>query len=153
MIEIREATTSDTAILHRILIDSFRDLVLHPPSSAHRETPESLAERLRKGVALLAYREGEPVGCVFVTYREDYAYIGRLGVLPEWRGRGTSGELMLAAEEAARRAGYEEARLEVRLVLESHLAWYARKGYATIALHTHAGFEAPTYAEMAKRLR
>ena len=56
---------------------------LDPPSGVHKETAASLAERMGKGGAVVVTTadDGAFVGAGFYEWRDDYAYIGRLGTL------------------------------------------------------------------------
>jgi len=55
------------------------------------------------------------------------ARIGRLAVLPEWRGRGVGDALLLALVEQARLAGWHEVALDAQA---SAIGFYLRHGFA-----------------------
>jgi predicted GNAT family N-acyltransferase len=67
--------------------------------------------------------DGSPIGCARLL--QD-GHIGRIAVLPAWRGRGVGHALLAAAEDAARARGHAV----VALSAQTHAAgFYARAGY------------------------
>ena len=71
----------------------------------------------------LAWVDGDPVGCARLL---PDGHLGRMAVLPGWRGRGVGRALLEAALAAARRAGYAT----VTLSAQTHAAgFYARAGF------------------------
>lgn len=70
--------------------------------------------------------DGQAVGCARLL---PDGHIGRMAVLPDWRGLGVGAALLAAAVSAARRTG---ARL-VQLSAQLHAApFYARAGFAVM---------------------
>ncbi|HXV23378.1 MAG TPA: GNAT family N-acetyltransferase, partial [Alphaproteobacteria bacterium] len=125
---------------------------LNPNPSALAENAESIGARLAGGYGLAAVAEGGIVGCVLVSLEDPKeAYIGRLAVLPIWRGRGIGRRLMEGAEEAARARGCAAMSLGVRLVLSENIAFFERLGFRRVREECHPGFLQPTFATMAKR--
>jgi GNAT superfamily N-acetyltransferase len=153
-VRVREASVDEVEVLRSILAGAFEEYEgrLDPPSGVHAESAESLAGRMRHGGALVCEIDGEVAGCAFYAREAGFLYVGRVGVLPEFRGRGVGGWLLEAAERRARELGYERVRLNVRLALERLRAYYAARGYVPMALHSHAGYDEPTYVEMEKVL-
>ena len=78
-------------------------------------------------------------------------YLDRLAVLPPFRGRGLARALVDAVEARAFALGAPAVRLNVRLALQDHQAYYARLGYAFLRHGTHEGYTSPTYVVMEKR--
>jgi predicted GNAT family N-acyltransferase len=66
---------------------------------------------------------GRPVGCGRLLAD---GHIGRLAVLPPWRGRGVGTALLRALEGAARRRGLARVFLHAQVAA---LGFYARHGY------------------------
>jgi ribosomal protein S18 acetylase RimI-like enzyme len=153
-VSLREARADEAEALAALVRAAFEEYrgVLDPPSSAHAQTAANLAREMADGAALVAEADGAPVGCVLLHPRGDHLYVDRLAVHPAWRGRGIAGLLVAAAEARARAAGLPACRLSVRLSLAENRAWYERLGYAQYALGTHAGYAAPTYVTLEKRL-
>ena len=82
------------------------------------------------GLSCVAFADGRPVGIALVARRGRAGWIGGMGVIAPYRHRGVGRATLVAALDAAARAGVEEMTLEV---LEQNLA--AR------ALYESLGFE------------
>jgi GNAT superfamily N-acetyltransferase len=81
-----------------------------------------------------------------------HLHVGRVAVVPAWRGRGVATALMGWLEEFAASRGLSEIRLAVRLTLPRNEAFYRRLGYRqTGRLETREGF-GPIALWMSKRL-
>jgi GNAT superfamily N-acetyltransferase len=120
-------------------------------SSGHRETEASVRENLQDGEAIIMELAGVPVGSVrYYPVLEIGANgekfgpvaleIGRLGILPEHRGRGLSTWLMNEVTMRATLRGIQELRLAVRQDEPGLLEFYKRQGFfedASIA-YSHA---------------
>ena len=154
-ITLREATTTDVPTLLALVHAAFaqyRDR-LDPPSGAHRETEATLGAALHAGGALLACVDGQPIGCVFYHRETEHVYVGRLSVLPAFRGRGVGPALTDDVERRARAMGVPRVQLGVRTALPRLRAYYERCGYRVVREERHAGYETPTYVVMEKDLR
>ncbi|MCY1036101.1 GNAT family N-acetyltransferase [Corallococcus sp. BB11-1] len=151
---LRDATSDDAALLTVLLRQAFEEYRgrLDPPSSAHDKTEAVVTRELRDGGAFVVELDGAARGCVFFHPKEDHVYLDRLAVLPAFRGRALSLQLMQAVEARARELGHARVRLSVRLALTSHHAWYGRQGYAFHAHGTHAGYTSPTFLVLEKVL-
>jgi predicted GNAT family N-acyltransferase len=80
-------------------------------------------------VHLLAVEEetGNPIGTArFLDKGEGVAKIGRVAVLPDYRGKGVGEALMRAALERARRTGHAVVVLDAQL---SVIGFYERLGF------------------------
>jgi len=152
--EVREARRSEAGLLHDLLVRAFSEYEgrLDPPSGANAETINSIAHKLEEGGALVCEGGGVTAGCIFYRRKDGHLHVGRLAVVPALRRRGIGDLLLRAAEGRAAELGLPSVRLGVRLALESLRAYYATRGYAAIALHSHAGHSQPTFVEMEKRL-
>lgn len=126
--------------------------VLTVPSSSMWESVEDVAGHIAEGGAVLARVGAEPVGSGRYALRDDHVYIGRLSVLPAYRGRGIGASMMLAMEHKALEAGQHEARIGVRTVLPKNIELYGRLGYIVTARYQHErGKE--VVVDLAKQLR
>jgi len=77
---------------------------------------------------------------------EGAARIGRLAVLPEWRGRGVGEALLLALVEQARERGWHEVTLNAQA---SAIGFYLRHGFAPRGDRFHeAGIEHQAMARL-----
>ncbi len=109
--------------------------------------------------AVIASVDGEAVGCARWAERPDdaatgaeprddwaqslraYLYVGRVSVLPAFRGRGVATALMAWCEQLALDRGLHEVRLGVRLGLVRNEVLYRRLGYRpTGLLEERAGY-------------
>lgn len=150
------ADERDAALLASLITTAFEEYraTLVPPSSAHRETADSLRAVMTGpgGGALIALDGAVRVGCVVFHDEEEDLYFGRLSVLPGARGKGVAKALIGAVEEYAAAAGYPGTRLGVRLALPANGALFASLGYEVTSHGTHEGFTRPTWANMRKAI-
>jgi GNAT superfamily N-acetyltransferase len=100
-------------------------------SSGHPLDPAAFTPP--QGTFLVAYCDGQPVGCGGLhRHADDIAEIKRMYVQPDYRGRGISRSLLDALEDAARRGGYTEIWLETGLGQPEALQLYETRGYTRI---------------------
>lgn len=151
-LSVREAHSEEAGLLHDLLLRAFKEYEgrLDPPSGVHAEAVASVRNRMNEGGALVCEAGGVAVGCVFYAPKAGYVYVGRLAVLPEYRRRGIGKLLLGAAERRAGELGLPRVRLGVRLALGKLREYYEARGYAPIALRSHAGYTEATYVEMEK---
>lgn len=145
-----EAVSTLLSILIRAF-EQFRETLI-PPSSAFKETEASILKKLEQGGGFLACVDGQAVACVLYELREDYVYLGRLAVLPDYRGQGIAKALIQVTENIAQENTIGEVRVNVRSTLTSNQQLFESLNYRIIAQHKHAGYENPTYVEMSKKL-
>ena len=132
---------------------AYMDGVIDPPSSAHRLTPQSLAQKAVDETCFLAVDDGTILGCVFCKVEQpDCLYIGKLAVAPSAQGQGLGRKLVAAAEDHAKALGLTRLRLETRIELIRNHAAFGRLGFAKTAENRHAGFNRTTSIEMQKAL-
>jgi GNAT superfamily N-acetyltransferase len=123
-----------------------------PPSSALRETAESVAAKIAAGGGFGAFGKA---GLVAVALWQDVGealLVARVCALPEARGRNLSRHLIAACEAEARSRGLSRVRLRVRLALPENEQLFARMGFQRLHVEAHAGFDAPTVEVLEKRL-
>ncbi len=151
---IRLAGIADAALVHRIMQEPFAEYhgVLDPPSSAHAETVGDVARALAAGGGARAWLGAKAVGSVRYGRQPDHFYIGRISVLPAYRGRGIGGALVTFLEGHARARAIPEVRLEVRLALDKNLARYERLGYQIREIVPHPRNPDYSFAKLAKVL-
>jgi GNAT superfamily N-acetyltransferase len=101
--------------------------VPHAPSATPRDFGPP-------GGAFLVLHDGErPVACGGVKrLTDDACEIKRMYVVPEARGRGVAGVLLMALEDEARRLGYAIARLDTGRHQPHAQRLYERAGYRPI---------------------
>lgn len=132
---------------------SYMDDIIDPPSSAHRLTPETLAQKARDEIGFLA-RDGETlIGCMFLKPEPPAClYVGKLAVSPQAQGRGIGRKLLQKAQAEAARLDLPALRLETRIELVANHATFSAWGFEKTAEKAHPGFQRPTFIEMRKRL-
>jgi len=147
---IRAAKQSDVPALHRLLQLAFAQYYgkLEPPSGAFRETEEKLQSLLWEEQGAVAIHDGRRAGCVFYDIADEFIYLHRLAVLPNFRHRGIGRRLISHVEEQALIKGRRRVRLSVRTMLPETRFYYERLGYRVIGLHSHRNYELPTYYTM-----
>jgi ribosomal protein S18 acetylase RimI-like enzyme len=94
-----------------------------------RTSRESLRDDLKSGEILYWLREGEMIGCVFVSVEGNLGYLGMLTIKPGLQDGGLGRKLLEAAEDHARRKGARAMTLTVVQLRDSLMAWYERRGY------------------------
>lgn len=139
MITITTATPEQAPIVHRMMIEAFAEYlgVLEPPSGAHRETVADVLDVMSRGGAVIAWDDGTPVGSGRWIFEPDHVYVGRLSVLPAYRGQGIASSMLDVIEAIAVERGYRQMRLGVRMVLERNLSLYQRAGYTIVETIKH----------------
>lgn len=123
-----------------------------PPSSALSETAETVAAKIAAGGGVGAFAGCALGGAALWEAKGGALHVGRVSVVPAWRGRGLAGALIKACESEARRAGLARMTLRVRLELSENERLFERFGFERRALDAHDGFGEPTPAVMEKLL-
>lgn len=72
---------------------------------------------------------GHIEGCVYLDQRDRGLYLGMLCVWPQRQGAGIGKQLLVGAEEHARRLGCETIFMQVVSERPELEAWYLRQGY------------------------
>jgi GNAT superfamily N-acetyltransferase len=146
--------SADAAVAAALIREAFaaQSRATDPPSGALGETTASVGTKLAEGGGAGAEADGALVGVVLWAEQDGALHIGRVSVLPPWRGRGIARALLAAAETEARRRGLERMALRVRRALEDNQRLFAGIGFAPSATGCHPGYSAPTFLVMEKRL-
>lgn len=132
---------------------AYMDGVIDPPSSAHRLTPENLAEKARVEVAFVVQDDDELLGCLFCRPEPPASlYVGKLCVSPKAQGKGIGKLLLQQAEMLARELALPALRLETRIELLANHAKFTGWGFVKTAENAHAGYDRTTSIEMTKFL-
>jgi GNAT superfamily N-acetyltransferase len=85
-----------------------------------------------KGSFLVIRIDGEPVGCGGLTPLGDAAYLKRMWIAPNVRGRGLAKRLLHALEKKAGELGYQIVRLETNRALGEAQQLYRSSGYREV---------------------
>jgi ribosomal protein S18 acetylase RimI-like enzyme len=145
---IRYAAEEDAEVVHGIVQAAFAEYRGTVPvlPGALRETLEETRRSIAERRTLLIYHLDDspatvggsilsfqpPLGTVRYEPKEDHLYVGRLAVLPSWRGRGVGRKLMEYVEGLAPAMGLTRIRLGTRGSMPSNLAFYERLGYIVV---------------------
>jgi N-acetylglutamate synthase-like GNAT family acetyltransferase len=127
---------------------AYMDGIIDPPSSAHRLTLASLAQKASDEMAYVAIEEGRLTGCIFLKPEPTCLYVGKLAVAPGLQGTGIGRRLLAVAEDTARALQLPALRLETRIELIENHATFSRWGFLRTAEKSHAGFDRITFVEM-----
>ncbi len=123
-----------------------------PPSSALKETTESIAAWIAAGGGFGLSQGPRLVALLLWAERDGGLYCGRLAVHPEFRGGGLARRLIAAAEGEARRRGLSRLDVRVRMELPDNLRLFRSCGFGEIGRDAHPGFAMPTILLLEKRL-
>jgi putative acetyltransferase len=99
----------------------------------------------------VARENGTPVGCGALQRHHGYGEMKSVFLLPSARGKRLGQEIIRALEDAARRLGYAEVRLETGVRSPWAIKTYERAGYSRCARFGDYP-EAPLSVYMMKRL-
>lgn len=145
--------SSNDAALHEILeliqtTYAFMASRIDPPSSMNLLNVDAISNQCRLGEV---WSIGEPPhGCVFLTFKEDVLYLGKIAVSESARRNGVARKLVALAEERARSCGLKHLELQVRIeLIENHKA-FSSLGFLKISEGSHLGYNRPTFIVMRK---
>ena len=94
-----------------------------------RISEAEVVDNMETGVFLVAERNDELDGCVYVETRRTRAYLGLLSVDPTQQQRGTGTRLMNAAEEYGRNRGCEFMDIKIVNLRAELPDYYRKRGY------------------------
>jgi tRNA threonylcarbamoyladenosine biosynthesis protein TsaE len=107
---------------------------LDPPSTAMRETLESVGRTLQRSGGLLVLRRSLPVGAVlFDRTRPGQLGLTRVSVDPAQQGHGVASAMIGVAEDVAESRLLDGVWLTAREELPENLAFWRRRGYLAVA--------------------
>lgn len=110
---------------HREALHGIRDQVFvreqNVPAGLERDALDALSTH-----ALARLLDGTPVGTARLT---PDRHVGRMAVLPPWRGRGVGDALLAALLQEARRRGWSGVALNAQAAA---IGFYARHGFAAV---------------------
>lgn len=136
--KIRKAEIQDVTALNQLVNSAYRgdssrvgwtteaDLL-----DGIRTSEASLKNMINNPAAeiLVAEKENEVVGCVYLEKKNRVLYLGMLTVKPTLQASGIGALLMQAAEEAARQRDCNRIQMTVITERESLIQYYQRKGF------------------------
>lgn len=134
MIQIQTATVESAKSILSVIVAAFEQYrdVLDPPSGVFSETPAKIQHKLETGGGFIAYDEiGDRlsmVGAVLYQPNLEYMYLGRLAVLPTYRGFGIAKQLAIAVEQKTIEYKLPCVQLGVRLILTDNQKFFQQLG-------------------------
>jgi len=123
-----------------------------PPSSALRETADSIAGWIAAGGGTCLMRGAAIVALLLWDERDGGLYCGRLAVDPAERGRGLARLLVAAAARAPRRRGLPRLHVRVRLALTGNIRLFENCGFREVRRDAHPGHAVPTLVVLEMRI-
>lgn len=144
---IRPAAENDALVLWQIIQNAFEEYrgKLTPPSGIFTEMVDDIREKVTEGGGFLAFTNNQTAGGVVYQPKADYIYLGRLAVLPEFRGQGISKALVEAVENRAVELNLPRVQVGVWVVLPRNQAMFEHLGYQISSYEAHPGFTEPTF--------
>ena len=151
---LRAAELNDAAILLDVIVQAFEAYrgKFDPPSGVFAETVDTIRGKVESGGGYLATLDNTIAGCVLYQPQADHMYLGRLAVLPQYRGYGLARLLVEAVENQARVLNLPAVHLGVRLALKGNQEMFTKLGYHILYEGKHPGYDEITYVQMEKRL-
>jgi len=132
---------------------AYMDERIDPPSSAHKLTGTSLAQKAQDEICYIAEDQGVLVGCIFCRPEPPLClYIGKLAISKAMQGKGIGRALLERAELEAVQRGLPNLRLETRIELRENHQAFQRWGFVKTADRSHPGYDRITFIEMMKPL-
>jgi predicted N-acetyltransferase YhbS len=153
-VRIHAATTNHADQILSVLVAAFEQYrqVLDPPSGVFRETPDRIRHKLDQGGGFVALDGQRLVGVVLYQPHSNHMYLGRLGVLPEYRGHQIATRLTAHVEQTALEHDLHRMRLCVRIGLTGNQQFFKSLDYQITAYNCHENYTAYTYVTMEKTL-
>jgi tRNA threonylcarbamoyladenosine biosynthesis protein TsaE len=141
-------------VVHRLTQLAFASHArLDPPSGATSETQQQVRTDLETYGGALASIGSQPVACLRFDRQPDHFHVRRVAVEPRHQGHGIGRAMMEWIHAYARREGFHEVRVGVRIALPGNRQFYEGLGYSPLRQHTHPGYSSPTWEEFRLSLR
>lgn len=153
-IQICEATIDQADQILDVIRAAFEQYrhKLDPPSSVFRETAENIRQKITQGGGIIACDGETIVGVVLYQPYPEYMYLGRLGVLPDYRGQQIAIRLCHGVEDRALEHHLNRVLLNVRIGLVGNQQFFQSIGYTITEYHRHENYADFTYVSMEKTL-
>ncbi|NQZ33640.1 MAG: GNAT family N-acetyltransferase [Oceanospirillaceae bacterium] len=130
----------------------FQHSRIDPPSSLLLLNVNSIIEKASAEQLMVALKDGELVGCVFVRNQGNLLYVGKLAVAKHLQGCGIARQLMQEVESYAKGESKEVLELQVRIELVENIAAFSALGFVESGRTAHRGYDRMTSVTMQKFL-
>lgn len=119
-----------------------------------RTDASAIAELIQTpGTVLLKYVDGQEIlGCVELRNQHGKLYLGMLTVKPNLQGKGIGKELLMAAEQEARKQNCHAIYMTVISVRKELIDWYLRHGYQLTGETKPFAFNDPRFGQPKRKL-
>ena len=87
---------------------------------------------------------------MFLTWKADCVYIGKMAVAEDARGQGLARQLVSIAEQRARERGLPRLELQTRIELVDNHRTFAALGFVKTDETAHPGYDRTTSITMSK---
>jgi GNAT superfamily N-acetyltransferase len=134
--ELRPATPEDLKAVEAIVDAAYRHYIAR---IGQKPGPmlDNYGAQIAAGRVHVMERDGEPKGVLVLIPEPEAMLLDNIAVHPSAQGTGLGRQMMIFAEETARRAGYKSIRLYTNVMMTENIALYTRVGY----VETHRGVE------------
>jgi ribosomal protein S18 acetylase RimI-like enzyme len=133
---LRTATEADVPRLTELVRAAYGHYVERlggPP----RPMTDDYADVVRRYRVTVAERRGEIVGLIVLGVSDEGFFVDNVAVYPSHQRSGVGRALLVHAEDAARRAGFDSIYLYTHERMTENLALYARIGYVAYDRRRH----------------
>ena len=124
----RHAEPTDIDAIVRLVNRAF--IAESPYVDGERVNPDAVREMWPRGKFLLGDLDATLTACIFVEPRGERAHLGLVSVDPTRQGTGLGAQLMAAAEDHCRTAGFREMELRFINHRTELQRFYTRMGFA-----------------------
>ena len=125
---IRPATSEDRPGIEEIARDAYK---IYVPRIGREPAPmnDDYGQLISAGQAFVAVEGNGAVGILVLMDEPGALLLDNVAVRPEAQGRGFGKELILFAQEEARRRGHPAVRLYTNQAMTENVAFYERLGF------------------------
>ncbi len=156
--ETDKSNASRAFELMRLAFNEQRGFVDPEPSIFRGDSIRSISSDIDKKEKrlIVALHRSRLLGAVFCgadknNPTEDF-YFSHLAIRPRYRNNGVGRQLVEEIESTARSEKAKRVTCAVRIALRQNVSLFEHLGYEIVGEGTHAGFDSPTYYNMAKVL-
>ncbi len=138
-LRISVAVPDQAEAVYQVLQQAFAEqATLDPPSGVTSESLKNISAAIESGQTIVALLDDELVGTLRYNLLPDSIYLGRLGVLPEYRRSGVGTALVEWCQEVLAPAeGRKAIDVEVRAALPGNVSLFRGLGFTELGRYGH----------------
>ena len=137
--ELRIATADDQPAVEAIVEAAYKHYIARIGQKP-RPMLDDYGALISAGRVHVMEVDGEPKGILVLISEPEAMLLDNVAVHPSAQGKGLGWQMMMFAEEAARRAGYKAIRLYTNVMMTENVALYTRAGYVETYRGVEKGF-------------